>query len=445
MALNNLEKVHDFLLDIAAGDGLNEKKRLLALFIQDPVGKAIVSWAYDPFIRFGITPPQKTEKNGSAPGDLAWIEPLLHGLASRDITGNDAVSRVEGAMSSLSEKAAEVLRRILAKDLRCGIATSSINEVEPGLIPVFAIMRAHAFEEKRMTAWPVAVEPKMDGFRGVWKVDEGVAAVYTRSGQVMHPAQPLADELSTALGKAGFEPHLIALDGEVMAGDFNKTSGDLRRKSKTADDAVFHVFDAFDPNVFKGASPAPYAERRALVEKIIANLHRVGFMRVQLTPRYFANSIEEVMGYYERFRARGLEGAMVKKLDGTYKRGKSYDWLKIKAEETEDLVITGAFPGEPGTKYENCLGGVIVDRQGVEVRVGGGFSDDLRVSLWADWLHDQALREQDVSHLKAEARLLGRMIEVEYHEVTKDGSLRHPRFKRFRDDKNGEIEVAEAA
>lgn len=30
------------------------------------------------------------------------------------------------------------------------------------------------------------------------------------------------------------------------------------------------------------------------------------------------------------------------------------------------------------------------------------------------------------------------MIEVEFHEVTPDGSLRHSRFNRFRDDKQDE-------
>ena len=88
--------------------------------------------------------------------------------------------------------------------------------------------------------------------------------------------------------------------------------------------------------------------------------------------------------------------------------------MKIKAEETLDLYVTG---WEPGTgKYEGMIGALIVNHKGVPVNVGSGLSD--------------TLRQEDP------AEIVGRMIEVEYHEVTPDGSLRHPRFKRFRDDKS---------
>lgn len=440
MKFDNLEAVYDFIQDIGAADGRNEKERLLALFLQDETAKRVVDWAYNPFITFGITPPEKVDRNTKAKGDLAWIEPLLVGLSTREYTGSDAAVRVQEALEALSPNASELLRRILIKDLRCGIAASSINKALPGMIPVFGVMRAHSFEEKRIKHWPVAVEPKMDGFRGVW-LNEQDPAIYTRSGNVMNPAQGLANDINAALPSTSFDRGLIAIDGEVMSGDFNKTSGDLRRKSASADDAVFHIFDVFRADVFAGATPPPYSERRAQVMKLVAELKPILGDRVVAAPSYFANSVEEVMGYYERFRARGFEGAMVKKLDGTYKAGKSHDWLKIKAEETEDLIIKDAFPGEPGTKYADCLGGVIVDRQGVDVRVGGGFSDDQRKKLWDDYLHDVALRETNAALLLTEGKLLGRMIEVEYHEVTKDGSLRHPRFKRFRDDKAGEAKL----
>lgn len=62
---------------------------------------------------------------------------------------------------------------------------------------------------------------------------------------------------------------------------------------------------------------------------------------------------------------------MVKDPNGFYEKKKSRVWLKMKAEETEDLPVVGVFMGEAGTKNENTIGGVIVDRQGVEVRVSG--------------------------------------------------------------------------
>lgn len=148
---------------------------------------------------------------------------------------------------------------------------------------------------------------------------------------------------------------------------------------------------------------------------------------------------------------------MVKDPNGLYDKRKSYGWLKIKPEGDEDLPVIGAFPGEPGTKYEHCLGGLVVRRaNGVKVRVGGGFSDQQREEIWE--LFQRELERTDKSlivHDKdevilesaqfADKLLIHRLVEVIYHEETPDGSLRHPRFKRFRDDKQGEVEIKEAA
>jgi len=71
-------------------------------------------------------------------------------------------------------------------------------------------------------------------------------------------------------------------------------------------------------------------------------------------------------------------------------------------------------------RLSKTLGKLFVDVNGVHVAVGSGLTDALRDELW------QTLTEspQDV---------LGRVIEVEYHEKMPSGSLRHPRFVKFRD------------
>jgi DNA ligase-1 len=112
----------------------------------------------------------------------------------------------------------------------------------------------------------------------------------------------------------------------------------------------------------------------------------------------------------------GFEGAVVKPYDYVYKGTRSYDWMKMKDVLSADLEVVGSFEGEG--KYVGMLGGIIVDFRGTEVRVGSGFSDRTRESLWE-------IREY----------LPGRIAEVLYMEVTDTGSLRHPRFVTFRPDK----------
>lgn len=465
----NASDALSIIYDIEATGARAEKQRLLDLLVADDYGKWIIRWTYDPLITFGITPPRQPS-SGSTNVDLrpALIDDLLDRLATRKLTGNAAQAEVAEVMEALNPASAELLFRMLSKDLKCGIAESTINTVIPGLVPVFSVMRAHAYEPKRVKSWPQVVEPKLDGFRFTFLCRDGKGGFFTRSGKrapaADHLVQPMIDTALAALGKSddrvlwstlSTRPHDLAryayqdlnfmVDGEMIAGTtFNETSGALRRGTGTANDATFHIFDLMSFADFDatGSVGRPYLERRALVEEFVRYAVTPAITK---TPRYFVNSDAEIQELFESFRSRGLEGAMVKIVTGLYDKKKTFGWMKLKAEETEDLPVIGAFPGEPHTKYENCLGGLIVDRNGVQVRVGGGFTDVERIELWKLWLDDQALMNSAPELMKVEAQLVGRLIECEFHEVTPDGSLRHPRFVRFRDDKAGEIQDKEAA
>ena len=209
-----------------------------------------------------------------------------------------------------------------------------------------------------------------------------------------------------------------------------------------------------------GSVGKPYRERRDLVEEFVSFAPVTG--PITMTEMVIAQDNDDVIEVYNAHRAAGREGAMVKNLDGLYDKKKSYGWLKLKNEETEDLPIIGFFNGEANTKYERLMGGVIVDRNGVAVRVGGGWSDLQRAELAELWAHDAAIlglrpvigfkpgyvlsrADLEAHPRRDEFKLLLRLLEVEYHEVTPDGSLRHPRAVRFRDDKAGELEHRDAA
>nr|WP_280137944.1 MULTISPECIES: hypothetical protein [unclassified Ensifer] len=121
--------------------------------------------------------------------------------------------------------------------------------------------------------------------------------------------------------------------------------------------------------------------------------------------------------------------------------------------------MVGFYNGEENAENEDRLGGAIVDHKGVNVRIGGGWSSEDRDQLWEDWCHDAAILginpkvgfkpgwSTDFETIRRHAhrfKFLGRMLEIEFNEVTPDGSLRHPRAVRFRDDKAGEA-LREAA
>ena len=108
---------------------------------------------------------------------------------------------------------------------------------------------------------------------------------------------------------------------------------------------------------------------------------------------------------------------MLKTPDHYYQPGKrSSDWLKLKPELSKDLAIEAFFEGNG--RLEGTLGGVIVKHGAVSVRVGAGFTDRQREKIW---------RKQKF--------YAGKIVEVTYQEETEAGSLRHPRFKTFRFDK----------
>jgi len=447
---------------IASETGRLEKQALLSVYRGYEEFCRVLKAAYDPFVTYGIA--KFPDPNTIIPGDdttgiftpATWDG--LDALASRRMSGNAAREWLVSNLRFLSADSGELLMRILKKDLRAGITATTINKVIPGLIPVFDCMLAQPFEEGRIKEWPVAVEPKLDGVRVLAFVNGGTGDVrfFSRSGKEFTTFEHLkAPLVNVVRGKArGGPTGQWVFDGEIVSGSFNKTVSEVRRSSKQAKDAVFHVFDAIPTASFNSAnenqlvwSAGNYKNRRTDLEEMLQGSQQPDSSVVAI-PRYWANSIDEIHLYYKNVRARGLEGLIIKDPNAHYRRKRDYAWMKMKAEQTVDLPIVGAFEGEG--KYAGMLGGLIVpfDKEcwangaggsnhqtddAVEVKVGGGFSDRQRKEFWEAYLRDKENIRSD--------ELLGRIAEVEFHEVTPDGSLRHPRFVRFRDDKPLEEEA----
>ena len=100
------------------------------------------------------------------------------------------------------------------------------------------------------------------------------------------------------------------------------------------------------------------------------------------------------------------------------KDGNNLRLTKYKRKPTIDLIITDYRMANPG-KFSGLIGSIEVGTaEGHVVASASGMSNEMREYL---------------THMGA--NMLGLVCEIEYTDVTKDGRLDHPRFKRLRPDK----------
>ena len=130
-------------------------------------------------------------------------------------------------------------RRILIKDLRCGVSEKTINNVQKDTIPVFGCMLAHdgAKHPKKITG-ECYVEYKYDGVRVIAIVQNGSATLHSRNGKLLANFPHIEESLS----KPEFEG--LVFDGEVMSDDFQSLMKQVHRKEGAqTQDAYLALFD----------------------------------------------------------------------------------------------------------------------------------------------------------------------------------------------------------
>ena len=387
-----------------------EKENLLLRYSSERL-RQVINYALDPRKVFYLKRFEKVEPLTSDLGywsDEFWD--LLDDLRTRRLTGNAAVQAQKNLCLHMSHENQEILRRILIKDLRCGVSTATVNKVFPNLVPVFSIMAAHGFNENKVE-YPCYAEPKIDGIRAVAFINGHLpedVVFYSRSGKEFESLNSIAEELVKVF------PVGWVIDGEVkVPGTFQKSSSTILRTVNMKDnpEIFYSVFDAMTIEEFdnKKCHNEYWKRRQWFVDKIDNAKEK----HIFYWTAYRCNSITDINRAYEEFRELGHEGAMIKQNNGKYEFKRSDNWMKIKPEETVDLEVIGFQKGSG--KNSEILGNLLVDYKGKECSVGTGFSDELRTEIW---------NNQD--------KYLGAIAEITFTEETDDGVMRHNRFERFR-------------
>ena len=291
-------------------------------------------------------------------------------------------------------------------------------------------------------------EIKWDGYRAVAFINKGKVEIKSRNDKSFN-------EKFYPIYQALQQMNLNAvLDGEIVVVDDNGQAnfGALQNWRSEADGILhYYVFDILWYNGYD-LKHLPLLIRKQILAAV---LEETDILRIS---QHFETSGTE---FFEAAIQMGLEGMMAKRKDSLYQIGnRTKDWLKIKANKRQEVVI-GGFTRNSGSgkPFSALLVGVFEKKKLVYTgKIGTGFNIKTQKEMLEQFkplIIDKSpfTSEPDVNKpsrfrpnppnavatwLKPEL-----ICEVSFTEMTSDGVMRHPSFQGMRTDKKANKVVPE--
>ena len=427
--MKTLQYFNEFVKEIMSSNSRLHKQAVLKKYKDDEIVKRYLQIAFDPYKVFGIST-KKLNKvvGGTVINCIESVFDFFDYLETHN-TGSDAdisvCQEVLNCVSSFDRECGTLLEVLICKDLTIGCDSKTINKEIPDLIPTFSVQLANKYFDKPgyVEGKSFAITTKIDGGRIIALKENGQVSFFTRAGQKYEGLVDLEDEMSRLM------PDNICLDGEItllVRGNlsskdaYKETMKIVRTKDKEKHGIKMLVFDAMSVSDFKTqTSSMTYIQRRQMLDCTSAFDTARYFELLPIL--YRGSDTSEITRILEEEVSNGEEGIMINICDAPYEFKRTNGLLKVKKMQTMDLEIIGFEEGEG--RLAGKLGAVLVRyKNGNVVKVGSGFSDDLRVTIWAN-----------------QSDYLGKVAEISYFEETTNASggtsLRFPIFKDVRYDK----------
>lgn len=429
--MNTLLHFKNFCEEIRSSNSRKYKQEVLQKYKDDEVIKKYLKIAFDPYTVYGISTKKLAKEFPMYVVDRGDIFTLFDYLAVHN-TGKDADIQVcQAALNYVAEQdqeAALLLEFLICKDLNIGCEAKTINAVMPDLIPTFNVQLANKYFDKPeyVEGKDFAITTKIDGGRIIALKENGQVSFYTRAGQRYEGLVDLEQEMLEKL------PDGLCLDGEITIFD-NKgipSKEAYKRAMKiTRSDGEKHglkmiCFDCMLAEEFRAQKcDRIWEDRRAALNHIFSK-HDLTYFEL-LPVLYEGKDTSKITELLDEAIANKEEGIMINIALAPYEFKRTNFLLKVKKMSTLDLEIVGYEEGSG--RLAGTLGAIHVRyKNGNIVKVGSGFSDELRALIW--------LEPSD---------FVGKIAEIQYFETSTattgpnkgKESLRFPIFKDFRDDK----------
>lgn len=410
---------------IQAARGKAKELEILAC-AENPAAFSALKLLLDPMVVFHVQR-KSLEKILNVTYAPRWDDlfALCEYLSRLRAADTQVLARLQHTLAAITDPALkEFFVQFLCKDIPLGISAKTVNKVLGcTMIPVFECMLAEKYFEhpESIAGKAFALTEKLDGGRTLCVAEAGKPPrFYTRQGQSIEGLVELEEDIAQLTDGGTLE---FVLDGELLVSDREnipskeqyKRTMQITRKDGEKRGVTYNVFDIIDYGVFLNHDcTTPYYLRRQKLEALVQ-----GVEHVKVVPAlYVGSDADEIPRHLEVQRRLDHEGVMINILDAPYEFKRTRNLLKVKTMQDCDLAITGVEEGNG--RFKGTLGALVVDFRGNPVRVGSGMTDSFRREVWAD-----------------PSRYIGRVVTVQYFEVTQDKSgvesLRFPVFKDLRE------------
>jgi bifunctional non-homologous end joining protein LigD len=279
-------------------------------------------------------------------------------------------------------------------------------------------------------------ERKLDGIRCLAVREHDEVRMLSRNDLDLGGRYPEVRDAVSA------QPHRrFAVDGEIVAFDGRQTSfARLAQRGHASVPVVFYIFDLLWVDGH---------DVRALSLRTRKRLLRAA-LEFKDPLRWTSHRNGEGEAMFSEACRKGWEGVVAKRADSPYQAKRSRDWLKLKCEAGQELVIGGfTAPRGSRTDFGALLLGYFRDGElQYAGKVGTGFDQETLGSMGRDlralsretsaFADPSAIRERGVTWVTPKL-----VAQVGFTEWTSAGRLRHPRFLGLREDKTATEVVRE--
>ena len=447
-----MSETYDIVRKIEATSGKNDKLAILKANASNADLKEFFYLALEPTVIFHMKQIPAYEKRTTLDSFSGATYDLVNKIASRDLTGSAAKVCVADILASLSEEDAELLKRVIKKDTRCGVSEKTVNKVWKGLCTEKLYDRCASFTADHLAniTYKALVQLKADGLfiNIIYKPRQQQVNFLSRNMKPMNFHGYLEEEILGMDIAEGIET-VIHGEGIVLneardgflprkAGNAIITKAIEGKKGISEDEASRIFLKVWDMMPLaewrKKKCDFPYELRlRTLDNAVTTSKIKTSSKKLNVIPTRMVHSLEEAYDFFDEQLAKGREGCILKNLKGIWKNSSSgnKDCVKMKKKDPADLLCTGTYAfkqdtimrGKTVVDTSNWIGGLNLESSDGKIKVNSGSGLD------------------DEGRALPPEHYIGKIIEVEYNEIitskTKDTmSLFLPIIKEVREDKD---------